>query len=118
MSKVCLPVMMQPRIEQRQSFQSYRDGRIFAKAQEKSIFPPIEPLEETGRREILAPAGTLLVQSEVLELRRVIRSNNCVDLVGHAPVQHLVMDRNIELLFLHHRPYIRDHPVALVQISL
>ena len=36
---------------------------------------------------------------------------------GHAPVQHLVMDRDVKLLILHHLPDLVDNRVALGQIS-
>ena len=58
-----------------------------------------------------------LLQFEVFELCRIVWRNHRIDFVGHAPIQHLVMDWQVQLLVLNHFPDIGNHAVTLWQVG-
>ena len=70
----------------------------------------------------MTPAHTalkrLLIKLEELEVRLVFRLNREVDAFLHAPVQDLVVDRQVNLLILNNLPDLGDGLVALFKVNI
>ena len=58
-----------------------------------------------------------LVHCEELELGIILRRHFCADCIAHTPVQHLVVDRDVLLVFLNHGPNISNGLVPLGKVS-
>src|SRR6056297_2756860 len=58
------------------------------------------------------------VHREELELRVILWADFGANRAGHAPVEHLMVDRDIELLFLHDVPDRLDGLVARGKVGL
>ena len=59
----------------------------------------------------------VLVHHKIFEVRLVFRLHVELDAVLHAPVQHLVVDRKIQLIFLNLCPDLADDGVTLGKVG-
>ena len=75
-------------------------------------------MDESVRPRDRPAADCSRLHLQVLEVRLVFRLHIELDAVFHAPVQHLVVDRQVDLVFLHLVPDIGDDSVALGEVSL